>query len=142
MRLSEIHAELESIRSSSHEYEVQLAQVDPTPGDDIDVHLSEIGWVELDYEAGQARLYPRSAVTESTPDVAMPTVELLQQQLTYDETGDSNLLLLAELPLDREGRGWIRTSLEEVQHVHVGRESREVWLLVGPKADFEDALPA
>ena len=142
MRLSDFHAQIQSVRSNAHEYEVQIAQVDPTPGDDIDVQLSDIGWVELDYEAGQARLYPRSAVTESTPDESIPTMEELQQLLPIDDTGDSNLLILAELPLDREGPGLIRTSLEEIQHVHVGSESREVWLLVGPKDAFGNVLPA
>ena len=142
MRLSDFHAQIQSVQSEAHEFEVQIAQVDSTPGDDIDVHLSEIGWVALDHEAGQARLYPRSAVTASTPDEPIPTLEELRWRLPYDETGDSNPLILAELPLDRDGPGWIRTTLELIQHVHVGRESREVWLLVGPKDAFGDILPA
>jgi hypothetical protein len=104
--------------------------------------LSDIGWVELDYESGQARVYPRSAVTESTPDEAIATMEELQLLLPYDDTGDSKLLVVVEPPLDREGPGWIRTSLEQIQHVHVGNESREVWLLVGPKDAFGNVLPA
>jgi hypothetical protein len=142
VRLSDFNTQVQPVRSNAHEYEVQIAQVDPTPGDDIDVQLSEIGWVELDYEAGQARLYPRSAVTETTPDETIPTLEELRQLLPVDDTGDGNLLVLVELPLDREGPGLIRTSLEEIQHVHVGSESREVWLLVGPKDSFGSVLPA
>jgi hypothetical protein len=142
VRLSDFNTQIQSVRSNAHEYEVQIAQVDPTPGDDIDVQLSEVGWVELDYEAGQARLYPRSAVTETTPDKAIPTLEELQQLLPVDDTGDGNLLVLVELPLDRDGPGLIRTSLEAIQYVHIGSKSREVWLLVGPKDSFGSVLPA
>ena len=142
MRLSEFHTQILSIKPNAEEYLVWIAQVDPTPGDEIDVHLSDVGWVELDYEAGQARLYPRSAVTDSTPEQAIPTMEDLQLLLPYDDTGDSNLLVLAEVPLDREGPGLIRTSLEEIQYVHIGNESQEVWLLVGRKEAFGNELPA
>jgi len=86
VRLSDFHAQIQSVQSEAHEFEVQIAQVDSTPGDDIDVHLSEIGWVALDHEAGQARLYPRSAVTASTPDEPIPTLEELRWRLPYDET--------------------------------------------------------
>lgn len=72
MRLSDFHAQIQGVSSNAHEYEVQIAQVYPTPGDDIDVSLSEVGWAEVDHESGQARLYPRAAVTEGTPDENIP----------------------------------------------------------------------
>ena len=143
MRLDEFYARIQDAGSDVLKFVILLAQADSIPNDDVDVQLSDIGWVEVDYEAGQARLYPRSAVSDEHPDQEIPTLEVLLQLLPFDVDGENNLVLVAELPLDRERSDLIRTSIAEVRALHLGRRSEEAWLLLNRREAFtHDVLPA
>ena len=142
MRLDEFYLEVQNAGPDVLRFELLLAQVDPTPGDGIEVQLSDIGWIEVDYDAGQVRLYPRSAVTEDKPDELITTLEVLLQALPFGIDDNDGLALMAEIPLDREPRGLIRTVMSEVHALHVGRQSEEAWLLLNPGDSFSnDVLP-
>jgi hypothetical protein len=147
MRLSELYAQVLNAGAEAMAFPVLLAEPDPTPGDDVDVLLSEIGWVEVDDYAGEVRLYPKSAVTEDTPDQNLFCVERLLEKLPFDVSDDisetADLRIVVELPLLRDGFGLLRKALTDVCAVHIGREAEELWLLVRPKEDYpNDQLPA
>lgn len=142
MRLSELYRQIRSAGPDCQQFGVVLAQVDPIVGDDIDVQLSGIGWVETDFDAGQARLFPQSAVTEDTPYQQIDSVEMLLGQLPFHTGDDSDLTVVAELPLDRDRPGLILRRMTEIRALHVGAESCEVWLLTSPKEAYgSDVLP-
>ena len=147
MRLSELYAQVLNAGAAAMAFPALLAEPDQTPGDDVDVLLSEIGWVEVDDDAGEIRLYPKSAVTEETPDQNLFSVERLLEQLPFDIgeeiSGPGDLRIVVELPLLRDGFGLLRKALTDVCGVHVGPESEELWLLVRPKDEYpNDQLPA
>jgi len=147
MRLSELYAQVLKAGADAMAFSVLLAEPDQTPGDDVDVLLSEIGWIEIDDDAGEVRLYPKSAVTEETPDQNLFCVERLLEQLPFDVSDDisetADLRIVVELPLLRDGFGLLRRALTDVCAVHIGRETEELWLLVRPKEDYpNDQLPA
>jgi hypothetical protein len=147
MRLSELYAQVSKAGTETMMFPVLLAEPDLTPGDDIDILLSGIGWIEVDDYAGEVRLYPKSAVTEQTPDQNLFCVERLLEQLPADvseEISDAaDLRIVAELPLLRDGFGLIRKALVDVCDIHIAREAEELWLLVRPKDDYpNDQLPA
>ena len=75
MRLSELYAKVSKAGAEVMAFPILLAEPDQTPGDDVDVLLSAVGWVEVDDYAGEVRLYPQSAVTEQTPDQNLFCVE-------------------------------------------------------------------
>jgi hypothetical protein len=140
MRLSELYAILSRAGAEALAFSVLIAEPDETPGDDVDVLLSEIGWVEIDDIAGEAKLYPRSAVSEATPDQNLFSLERLLERLPSDvseymgATADARILV--ELPLVRDGVGLLSKALVEVCDVHVSHEIAEAWLLVKPKAEY------
>jgi len=143
MRVSELYERVWNIRSQVNGFSVLLAAPDLTPGDDVDVLLSGIGWVEVADDAGEVRLYPASAVTEETSDQRVECVEHLLQQLPFDVSVTGDFRIVVELPLQRDGSGLIRKALTDVCEMHVGAEAQEVWLLVGPAQNFPtDQLPA
>jgi hypothetical protein len=147
MRLSELYAQVLNAGAEVMAFPALLAEPDLTPGDDVDVLLSEIGWVEVDDYAGEVRLYPKSAVTEETPDQSLFCVERLLEQLPFDVSDDisetADLRIVVELPLLRDGFGLLRRALTDVCAVHIGRETEELWLLVRPTEDYpKDQLPA
>ena len=147
MRLSELYAQVLNAGAPAMAFTALLAEPDQTPGDDVDVLLSEIGWVEVDHDAGEIRLYPKSAVTEETADQNLFSVERLLEQLPFDVgeeiSGAGDLRIVVGLPLLRDGFGLLRKALTDVRGMHVGRESEELWLLVRPKDEYpSDQLPA
>ena len=147
MRLSELYAQVLNAGAPAMAFTALLAEPDQTPGDDVDVLLSEIGWVEVDHDAGEIRLYPKSAVTEETADQNLFSVERLLEQLPFDVgeeiSGAGDLRIVVGLPLLRDGFGLLRKALTDVCGMHVGRESEELWLLVRPKDEYpSDQLPA
>lgn len=143
MKVSELFRVVTEAGAECRDFSVVLAQVDPVPGDSVDVDLADIGWVELNFEAGQARVFPRSAVTDDTPDQQVSVLDTLLQHLPTDNLGGNDLALVAELPLDRDGPGLILRRFVEIRGLHLGKESGEAWLLVNPKEEFGDStLPA
>jgi hypothetical protein len=79
----------------------------------------------VDYEKGEARLYPAS----TSADVD-----------SVDTTGDNNLRLMVEVPLLRTEAGGDAIRLVELDGLHVGAVSEEVWLLVVPANMFAAGL--
>ena len=71
----------------------------------------------MDYEKGEARLYPASTSADAD---------------SVDTTGDNNLRLMVEVPLLRTEAGGDAIRLVELDGLHVGAASEEVWLLVVP----------
>ena len=70
-------------------------------------------------------------------------MQRLLEELPFDFTESGDLRVVAELPLLREGPGWIRKVLTDVCEVHVGRDMEELWLLVRPNEDYPSGqLPA
>lgn len=140
MRLSELYAAFSKAGQEALAFPILIAEPDDAPGDDVDVVLSEIGWIETDDVAAEVRLYPKSAVSEATPDQNLFCVERLLEQLPSDvsdymgATADARILV--ELPLMRDGVGLLRKALVDVCDVHISREVEEAWLLVKPKADY------
>ena len=143
MRLDEFYSQIRNAGPDVQEFELLLAQADPTPGDDVEVQISEIGWIEVDYDAGQIRIFPRSAVTEDTPDQQIPSLEGLLQLLPFAIDENNALEFFAELPLDRGSPGLIRTAMSEVYALHLAKQSAEAWLLLSPSEVFgNEVLPA
>ena len=143
MRLSELYARISSAGAEALEFAVLIAQPDMTPGDDVDVLLSGIGWVEVDIEAGEVRLYPKSAITEETPDQNIFCVGRVLERLPFDVSSAGDLRISVELPLLRDGVGLMSKSLTAVCDVHIGREAEELWFLARPKEEYpSDQLPA
>jgi len=140
MRLDEFYSQMRNAGPDVHSFELQLAYADPTPDDDIDVQLSEIGWLEVDHEAGQIRLYPRSAVTDETPCEPVPTLGVLLDMLPIEIEETSGLEVVVEFPLDRESKGLMRTSLSAVFALHLGKQSEEAWLLLNPAQAFGNGV--
>ena len=65
---------------------------------------------------------------------------IVLEQLPVDAVGENNLRLLIEVPLLRDDGEKNQVSLVEMNGVHVGRASEEVWFLVRPAGEFASGL--
>ena len=101
MRLSELYAVIQGtgdIDSSA----IYLAAPDR---DGVDVDLAAVGRVELDPEAGDARLYPASTATDADSVEPEPFLGMVLSELPFDVSSGNDLRLMAEIPLIRDESG-------------------------------------
>ena len=136
MRLSELYAQLKTA-GDVHAFSAYLATPDL---DGVDVDLVPVGRVDVDYEKGEARLYPASTSTDVDSVEPEPYFGMVLEQLPIDTTGDNNLRLMVEVPLLRSEAGGDAIRLVELDGLHVGAAAEEVWLLVVPANTFAAGL--
>src|ERR1700730_17074848 len=136
MKLSELYAMVQAA-GDVHAYTVSLAAPD---SDGVDVDLAAIGRVEIDPEVGEARLYPASTATDVDSIEPEPYLGMVLSQLPFDVTAENDLRLMVEIPLLRDESGHDRVSLVEINGLHIGPESEEVWLLVRPASEYASGL--
>jgi len=136
MKLSELYAKVQAA-GDVHSYSVSLAAPD---SDGVDVDLAAIGRVEIHPEVGEARLYPASTATDVDSIEPEPFLGMVLSQLPSDVNAESDLRLMVEIPLLRDELGHDRVSLVEVNGLHIGRNSEEVWLLVRPASEYANGL--
>jgi hypothetical protein len=135
VRLSDLFAELHGVQDVIS-FASYLAEPDKD-GEDVD--LVEVGRVETDYEKGEARIYPASSTTGVDSIEPEPYLGMVLQQLPFDANDESNLRLLVEVPLLREGDAQ-EPKLVDIAAVHVARDSQEVWFLLRPAEEFAAGL--
>jgi hypothetical protein len=136
MKLSELYAMVQAA-GDVHAYSVSLAAPD---SDGMDVDLAAVGRVEMDSEAGEVRLYPASTSTDVDSIEPEPYLGMVLSQLPLDVSAENDLRLMVEVPLLRNDSGNDRVSLVEVNGLHIGRGSEEVWLLVRPASEYASGL--
>ena len=136
MKLSELYAMIQPA-GDIHAYTVSLAAPD---SDGVDVDLAAIGRVEIDHEVGEVRLYPASTSTDVDSIEPEPFLGLVLSQLPSEVYAENDLRLMVEVPLLRNESGDDRISLVEVNGLHIGRESEEVWFLVRPASEYASGL--
>ena len=132
MKLSELFGALED-SGDVLSYELWLAEPDR---DGTDVDLASVGRVEIAYEAHEARLYPASTGTDVIEVEPEPYVGIVLSQLPQAAVGEGDLHLLVETPLIREDVADGAVRFSEILDVHIGTESREVWLLLRERSQF------
>lgn len=132
MKLSELFGALQAA-GDVLAYELWLAEPDR---DGTDVDLASVGRVEIAYEAHEARLYPASTGTDLIEVDPEPYVGIVLSKLPQAAVGEGDLHLLVETPLIREGVADSEIRFSEIMDVHIGTESREVWLLLRPRSQF------
>jgi hypothetical protein len=135
MKLSEMYRQI-GAAGDVHAFTAFLAAPDR---DGVDVDLAPVGRVEVDYEKGEARLYPASTATDVDSVEPEPYLGMILDQLPL-VTSETDLRLLVECPLMRNEAGGDAISFEDVVAVHVGKSAEEVWLLVRPAGDFAAGL--
>jgi hypothetical protein len=140
VRLSDFYEQLSRLPAGSLEFAILLAAPDNTPGETVDVHLSGIGWVEIDDGSKTVKLFPASAIADNTPSHQVFCIDVLLRSLPVDASEPNDLTLTVELPLNRDRPGHFRTSVASVQGLHISLSEESVWLLVRPKEDFPDGV--
>ena len=136
MKLTELYAIVQAA-GDVHAYAVSLAAPD---SDGVDVDLAAVGRVEIDPEAGEARLYPASTATDVDSIEPEPFLGMVLSQLPLEVGAENDLRLMVEVPLMRDESGHDRVSLVEINGLHIGRESEEVWFLVRPASEYASGL--
>jgi hypothetical protein len=136
MKLSELYARVQAA-GDVHACAVSLAAPDT---DGVDVDLAAIGRVEVDPEVGEARLYPASTATDVDSIEPEPYLGMVLSQLPFDVSAENDLRLMVEIPLLRDESGPDRVSLVEINGLHIGRESEEVWFLIRPASEYASGL--
>jgi hypothetical protein len=136
MKLSELYSKIQEA-GDVHAYAVSLAAPD---SDGVDVDLAEVGRVEIHAEQGQARLYPASTATDVDSIEPEPYLGMVLSQLPSIVSAENDLRLMVEIPLLRNDSGNDRVSLVEVNGIHIGRDSEEVWFLVRPPSEYASGL--
>jgi hypothetical protein len=136
MRLSELYAKIQAAGDVAS-YAAYLAAPDR---DGVDVDLAAVGRVEIDLEAGDARLYPASTATDVDSVEPEPFLGMVLSELPFDVSSGTDLRLMVEIPLIRDESGDDRVSFVEISGVHIGPESKEAWLLVQPASEFASGL--
>jgi hypothetical protein len=136
MKLSEFYAKIQAA-GAVDSYAAYLAAPDR---DGVEVDLAAVGRVELDLEAGDARLYPASTTTDVDSVEPEPYLGMVLSELPRDASGGKDLRLMVEVPLIRDESGSDRVSFVELSGVHTAPESQEVWLLVQPASAFARGL--
>ncbi|HWG78000.1 MAG TPA: hypothetical protein VN660_14580 [Steroidobacteraceae bacterium] len=139
MRLSEFHAQIRAAGVETCEaYALWLAAPDK---DGFDVDLASVGRVDIQYEIGEIRLYPASTGTDTASVDPEPVLGMMLSQLPSQAGfGNDDPRILVEIPLLRDNPQADSPSLAELQAVHIGSQSQEVWLLVRPAAEFAEGL--
>jgi hypothetical protein len=135
MMLSKLSAKLQP-PADLHAYSVYLAEPDR---DGTDVDLATIGRVEIDEASAQARLYPSSTSTDFDSVDPEPYLGMVLDQLPLLDAFESDLLLVAEVPLLRDDASET-VHFTQIVDVRIGHDTKEVWLLLRPAADFADGL--
>jgi hypothetical protein len=135
MMLSKLSSKLQP-PADLHAYSVYLAEPDR---DGTDVDLATIGRVEINEASAQARLYPASTATDTDAVDPEPYLGMVLEQLPMLEAFESDLRLVAEVPLLR-GESSEPVHFTEIVDVRVGHEAKEVWFLLRPAADFPAGL--
>lgn len=136
MRLSEFN-DLIDAAGDVETYALWLAAPDK---DGFDVDLAAVGRVDVQWEAAEVRLYPASSGTDTNSIEPEPALGIMLSQLPREVSPDEDFRMLVEIPLLRDDTGTSSPSLAELQGVHIGRESREIWLLLRPASEFADGL--
>ena len=143
MNKLELHVRLEQISGDIESFSLALAEPDIVAGDTVDVTLAVIARIEVLREEKQIRMYPPipDEPAEHEYESLGVFLECLPKSLAYDD--DQSLRLMVELPLIREDSSLVDRELREIEDVHIGAESKEVWLLVRPLSEYsKDVLPA
>src|ERR1700761_6819386 len=135
MMLSKLSSKLQP-PADLHAYSVYLAEPDR---DGTDVDLATIGRVEIDEASAQARLYPSSTATDADSVDPEPYLGMVLEQLPMLDAFESDLRLVAEVPLLREESS-VSVHFTEIVDVRIGHDTKEVWLLLRPPTDFDDGL--
>jgi hypothetical protein len=136
MMLSKLAAKLESA-GDLHAYSAYLAEPD---SDGQDVDLATIGRVEINEQTAEARLYPSSTSLDLDEVDPEPYLGMVLDQLPLLDSVESDLRLVAEVPLLRGEAADDKVHLADIVDICVGREAQEVWFLLRPAADFADGL--
>lgn len=139
MRLSEFNAQIQAAGVETCEaYALWLAAPDR---DGFDVDLAAVGRVDVQWEAGEIRLYPASTMTDTASVEPEPVLGMMLSQLPKQAVaGDDDLRIVVEIPLLRDELGTDAPSFAELQAVRIGNQSQEVWLLVRPASEFAEGL--
>jgi hypothetical protein len=136
MKLSELYGKIQAA-GDVLSYAAYLAAPDR---DGLDVDLAAVGRVELDLDAGDARLYPASTSTDVDSVEPEPFLGMVLSELPADVSTGNDLRLMVEIPLIRDDSGNDQVSFVEINDVHIGVESKEAWLLVQPASEFASGL--
>jgi hypothetical protein len=134
MMLSNLIAKIQSA-GDVHSFAVYLAEPDR---DGTDVDLATIGRVEVLTDSKEVRFYPSSTDTDVDCVDPEPYVGMIMDQLPKD--GDSDLRLVAEVPLLRDESPGDKISFTQIIDIRIGRNAEEVWLLLRPASAFADGL--
>jgi hypothetical protein len=134
MMLSSLIAKIQSA-GDVHSFAVYLAEPDR---DGTDVDLATIGRVEVLTDSKEVRFYPSSTDTDVDSVDPEPYLGMIMDQLPTDN--ESDLRLIAEIPLLRDEVADDTISFAEVVDIRIGREAEEVWLLLRPVTAFADGL--
>jgi len=136
MRLSELYGAIGS-NEELLSYTLWLAAPD-RDGNDVD--LASVGRVDVNYQAGQARLYPASTSTNTDSVDPEPFVDIVLSNLPRDVSGDNDLAIVVETPLLRDESENEQVRFTDLVGIHVGNQSQEVWFLLRPAAEFAAGL--
>lgn len=136
MMLSNLAAKIQAA-GDLHAYSVYLAEPD-SDGNDVD--LATVGRVEIDETAAVARFYPSSTSTDLEEVDPEPYLGMILDQLPLLDSFESDLRLVAEVPLLRGESADDNVHFADIIDICIGREAQEVWLLLRPAADFADGL--
>jgi hypothetical protein len=136
MMLSNLAARLQAA-PDMHAYSVYLAEPDR---DGTDVDLATIGRVEINEQLAQACLYPSSTGTGVDFVDPEPYLGMVLDQLPVLDSFESDLRLVAEVPLLRGEAVDDNVHLADIVDVRIAHDTQEVWLLLRPAADFAEGL--
>lgn len=136
MRLSELYAAMEPA-GNVDAYTLWLAAPDK---DGSDVDLASVGRVTIDYDAGEARLYPASTTTDPDSIDPEPYVDMVLSQLPTEVSGENDLRLVVEIPLLRDAHGGDPVRFTDVAEVRIDPSAQEVWFLVQRASEFAAGL--
>ena len=134
MMLSDLIAKIQAA-GDVHSFAVYLAEPDR---DGTDVDLATIGRVEVPTDSKEVRFYPSSTDTDVDSVDPEPYVGMIMDQLP--QYGDSDLRLIAEVPLLRDESPDDTISFTAVVDICIGRNAEEIWLLLRPASAFADGL--
>jgi hypothetical protein len=134
MMLSNLIAKVEAA-GDVHSFAVYLAEPDR---DGTDVDLATIGRVEVLSDSKEVRFYPSSTGTDLDSVDPEPYLGMIMDQLPIN--AESDLRLIAEVPLLRDESPDDTVSFAEVVDVRIGRQAQEVWLLLRAASAFADGL--
>lgn len=137
MKLSELYAQVQAAGEDALSYSASLAAPDQ---DGTDVDLASVGRVELHPDQGEVRLYPASTSTDPDSVEVEPWLDEVMSQLPAHVRDQNDLRLMVEMPLLRDAAGDDPVTLVQLSAVHIGHQSREVWLLVRPASEYARGL--